>query len=163
MKTLQFSHWEKWDNRLQLNVNELLRYPGIYALLISEHDMNGQLFDWQKEIVYFGMTNSIAGLKGRLSQFDNVLKDRRGHGGAERFRYDYEDGKGLAKILYVSICPFKDFKLEKMPDITPENLLVHGQVAMAEFVAFAEYLKIHERLPKYNDKKASPKRPKIPR
>lgn len=153
MTTLQFSRWARWDNRvLQLNG---LQYPGIYALLISKRNLGGQPFDWLKDIVYFGMTNSVAGLKGRLSQFNNTLRDKSGggHGGADRFRYDYRDGEELANRLYVSVCPFEC----QVRDVTPESLLVLGQVAMAEYVAFAEYVKRFGTLPKYNNKKVSPK------
>lgn len=152
MTTLQFSNWAKWDNRLFLLKD--LHFPGVYALLISEGDMEGRPFDWQKEIVYFGMTNSVTGLKGRLSQFNNTLRDKRGHGGGERFRFDHEDGDDLAKKLFVSVCPFACEGREN----TPTNLRVFGQVAMAEYIAFAEYVDKFGALPKYNDKKASPKR-----
>jgi hypothetical protein len=153
MTTLKFSSWAIWDNRIsQLNN---LQYPGIYALRISKRNIEAQPFEWVKDIVYFGMTNSVAGLKGRLSQFNNTLRDKRGggHGGADRFRYDYKDGESLANLLYVAVCPFE----YQGRDVTPENLLVHGQVAMAEYVAFAEYFKRFGELPKYNNKKASPK------
>lgn len=153
MVILKFSSWAEWDNRIsQLNK---LQYPGIYALRISKHNLEAQPFDWVKDIVYFGMTNSVAGLRGRLSQFNNTLRDKSGggHGGADRFRYDYKDGEFLANTLYVAVCPFE----YQGRDVTPENLLVHGQVAMAEYVALAEYFKRFGELPKYNNKKASPK------
>jgi len=155
MKTLRFSKWVRWDDRSELDG---LKYPGVYALAISRKNITGQDYAWLKDIVYFGMTNSEAGLKGRLSQFDNTLRDKRGggHGGADRFRYDYENGDQLAKILYVSVCPFTC----NIPRVIPDDLPVLGRVAMSEYVAFAEYAKRYEgKLPKYNDKK-SPKRSK---
>jgi hypothetical protein len=132
-----------------------LQYPGIYALRISKRNVEGQPFDWVKDIAYFGMTNSVAGLKGRLSQFNNTLRDKSGggHGGADRFRYDYNDGDVLAAMLYVAVCPFEC----QVRDVTPENLLVLGQVAKSEYIAFAEYFKRFEKMPKYNDKKIAPK------
>ncbi len=153
MTTLKFSPWAKWDERVS-HLNDL-QHPGIYALRISKRNFEGEPFDWVKDIVYFGMTNSVAGLKGRLSQFNNTLRDKSGggHGGADRFRYDYQDGEALANVLYVAVCPFE----YQGRVITPENLLVHGKVAMAEYVAFAEYFKRFDELPKYNNKKASPK------
>jgi hypothetical protein len=157
MTTLQFSPWASWDNRASQLPS--LQFPGIYALRVSKENIEGHPFDWVKEIVYFGMTNSVAGLKGRLSQFNNTLHDKLGggHGGADRFRYDYEDGKKLAKVLYVSVCAFKC----DPRNITPENLLVLGQVAMAEYIAFAEYFGKFGQWPKFNDKKASPKRSRM--
>ena len=41
-------------------------------------------FDWIKEIIYIGMTNSKGGLKNRLQQFDNTIAGKTGHGGAQR-------------------------------------------------------------------------------
>lgn len=153
MTPLKFSAWAKWDNRIS-HLNNL-HHPGIYALRISKRNIEGQSFDWVKDIAYFGMTNSISGLKGRLSQFNNTLRDKSGggHGGADRFRYDYNYGEALAKLLYVSVCPFES----QGRDVTAENLLVQGKVAMAEYIAFAEYFKKFGELPKYNNKKTSPK------
>lgn len=153
MNELKFSHWAKWDNRVS-RLADSLQCPGIYALRISNTNIEGQRFDWVKDIVYFGMTISVAGLKGRLNQFNNSLRDKKGggHGGAERFRFKYKDGEKLAKILYVAVCPFKLYKRN-----TYEYLLEHGEVVKAEYVALAEYFKRFKGLPKYNDKKASPK------
>jgi hypothetical protein len=153
MTSLPFSSWSKWDNR----VSKLpkLQHPGIYALRISERNLEENPFDWSEEIVYFGMTNSLAGLKGRLAQFNNTLRDKSGggHGGADRFRFDYHDGEFLANRLYVAVCPFEcDTR-----NVSPESLLVLGQVAMAEYVAFSEHLKRFGALPKYNNRRASPK------
>lgn len=150
---INFSPWAKWDNRLTHLKN--LQHPGIYSLAICGSNLEGLPFEWIEDISYFGMTNSVAGLKGRLSQFNNSLRDKSGggHGGAERFRFDYPDGEKLAPNLYVAVCPFEC----KAREISPENLLVLGQVAMAEYIAFAGYVRLFGRLPKYNDKKAAPK------
>lgn len=154
---LQFSKWALWDER-ESELSQLLSTPGIYALSISPNkSLSGEEFSLIEEIAYFGMTNSKAGLKGRLGQFNNSLRDKKGggHGGAERFRRDYEDGDALAKILYVAVMSF-ECKVTQNP--SPEDFLVMGDVAKAEYVAFARYLKEFQTLPKYNDKKASPKR-----
>ena len=73
--------------------------------------------------------------------------------GADRFRYDYPNGEDLANWLYVSVSPFEC----QVREVTPENLLVLGQVAKAEYMAFAEYVKRFGTVPKYNNKMASPK------
>lgn len=150
---LKFSKWVLWGEREQLGKDELGK-PGIYALAISPNkNLSGEEFSLIKEIEYFGMTNSKTGLKGRLGQFDNVLKDKRGHGGAERFRRDY-DGNALSKILYVAVMSFECDTTEPKT----KDYLTMGEVAKAEYVAFATYLEKFQVLPKYNDKKASPKR-----
>jgi hypothetical protein len=100
--------------------------------------MEGVQFDWQEEIVYFGMTNSANGLRGRLTQFNNTLRDKRGHGGGERFRYDYSNGAELASKLFVSVCTFARDGREN----TSKNLRVSGLVAMAEYVAVSLFCQL---------------------
>ena len=56
-----FSEWKKWEERTQLGG---LNFPGVYALSISEDNLTDKHFSLIKEIVYFGMTNSVNGLKG---------------------------------------------------------------------------------------------------
>ena len=73
---MQFSNWAKWENRDKKLSN--LKHPGIYAIIISEANIEDEPFKLIKEICYFGMTNSIAGLKGRLNQFNNSLRDLTG-------------------------------------------------------------------------------------
>ena len=147
-----FSPWTKWDSRVE---KLELKSPGIYALKISKTNIEGKPFKFEKAIVYFGMTVSVAGLKGRLSQFNNTLRDKSGgqHGGAERFRHDYPKGETVAKMLYVAVRPFEcDVKL-----VTEKNLLTQGDIVRAEYEALAEYVKRFGKQPKYNDKKMSPK------
>lgn len=156
MTELKFSPWAKWDNRVS-KLEEHMQYPGIYVLCISEQNMEERPFEWMEEIVYVGMTNSAAGLKGRLSQFDSTLRSSREagprHGGADRFRGAYSDGKVPVNQLYVAICRYEC----NVRDVTPENLRIQGQVAMAEYLAFAEYFKRFKKMPKYNNKKDSKK------
>ena len=150
---MKFSSWVKFDNRDSFG--DLSRYPGVYALAISDENIEGVKFDYIEEIKYFGMTNSKLGLKGRLNAFNNTLKDKSGpgHGGAERFRFDYKDGENLASKLYVAVCPFKC----NVESIARKDLLTMGDVVRGEYLAWANYAEIHNKLPKYNDKKNSPK------
>lgn len=150
---MKFSPWERFDNRENFRG---FRFPGIYALAISSRNIAGTPFGYVKEIVYFGMTNSRAGLRGRLNAFNNTLRDKSGpgHGGAERFRYDYEDGEILSRKLYVAICPFEC----DVTSIDRKDLEAMGEVVRAEYIAFANYAELFGRLPKYNDRHRSPKR-----
>lgn len=126
----------------------------MYALAISDKNIAGMQFRYSEEIVYFGMTNSKLGLRGRLNQFsDTIHRKRNNHGGAQRFLYDYKDGDVLAKKLYVAVCPFKC-------DVTStarKDLETMGMVAYAEYIALANYAEHFHGVPKYNDKKNSPK------
>ena len=150
---MKFSQWEKFDERESL---AKINFPGIYALAISRQNIAGTAFEYVKEIAYFGMTNSRTGLRGRLKAFNNTLRDKTGpgHGGAERFRYDYEDGEVLAKKLYVAVCPFECI----VTSIARKDLETMGNVVRAEYFAFANYAELFDGLPKYNDKQNSPKR-----
>jgi hypothetical protein len=148
----QFTLWQKWDSRTSL---PNLGCPGIYAIAIHSECLDGKKFDWIKEIVYIGMTNSKGGLKSRLKQFDYVLKGKTGHGGAERFMHDWqEDMKILNSQLYVAVAPHTCNVLT----IGQKDLVEMGNVAKAEYEAWAAYAEKYAALPKYN-LKISPKRP----
>lgn len=153
---MRFSNWAKFDGR-----NDLKNtcYPGVYAMAISNKNLAGTPFKWIKEIRYFGFTNAVGGLRGRLNQFNNTLRDKSGpdHGGAQRFRRKYRNGNTLAKKLYVAVCPFKcDVSANK-----PEDLIVMGEVVRSEYLAFAKYVKLFGALPEFNDKERSPKQQKL--
>ena len=148
-----FSCWAHWNNRNELDG---LKFPGVYALVISNDDLSGKQFSWIKEIVYVGMSNSLSGLKGRLRQFDSTILGKTGHGGAERFRHDYPKHEELVPFLYVAVASFEC----KVSSNTPAAFLVMGDVAKAEYECWATFVEVHKRLPKYNDKKNAPKFPK---
>lgn len=148
-----FSEWTKWDNRGQLRG---LSFPGVYILAITNHDIQGSDFDWLKEIVYVGMTNSKKGLKGRLNQFDRTIRGYSGHGGAKRFIYDHSDYEKLKSNLFISAKYFECNNKDYPPKA--EVLLVLGNVAKFEYDCISDYMKRYGKLPKYNDIKISPKR-----
>lgn len=150
MKDKAFSKWTKWNDRDSLNG---IKFPGIYCIAISELDLSEQDFVWISMITYVGMTNSKAGLKGRLKQFDNTIIGKTGHGGADRFRFKYENYQDLTDKLYVSVCFFEcDVKSN-----APKDLRVMGEIAKFEYDCFAEYVAKFGELPEFNDKKKSPK------
>lgn len=150
MDTKNFSNWYKWENR---DTAKDIKSPGIYIISVTENDIEGQEFEWLPEIEYVGMTNSVAGLKGRLKQFDNTISGKTGHGGADRFRYEYQNYRELIKKLYVSVIPFNcDVKSN-----SPEDLRIMGEVAKFEYDCFAKYVELYEKLPKFNDKKGTKK------
>ena len=146
----KFSNWIRWENRTSV---PNIRYPGIYILAISQLDISGSEFTWVPEIAYIGMTNSIAGLKGRLRQFDNTIGGKAGHGGADRFRYKYQSYAKLVEELFVSISPIEcDVKSNRADDL--ESM---GLVAKFEYDCFAEFVRNFGALPEFNNKKQSPK------
>lgn len=146
----RFSEWFSWINR-ESAVE--IRSPGIYVCAVSNNDISNNQFSWLPEVMYIGMTNSIAGLKGRLKQFDNTIIGKRGHGGADRVRYKYQDYQELKNKLYVAVAPFKcDVKSNN-----PRDLRVMGEVTKFEYDCFAHFVELFEILPEFNNKKQSPK------
>ena len=61
-------------------------------------------------------------------------------------------------FLYVAVAPFKC----SVTSNAPADLLTMGDVARAEFECWAKFVRVHKRLPKYNDKKNAPKFGKSP-
>jgi hypothetical protein len=115
--------------------------PGVYAIAISTKDIAGTRFRWTKEISYFGFTYAVGGLRGRLNQFNNALRDKSGpgHGGAPRFRRKYRDSNALARKLYVAVVLFKcDVSTNR-----PADLRVMGNVVHAEYLSFANYAALY--------------------
>ncbi|GAI07535.1 unnamed protein product, partial [marine sediment metagenome] len=112
-------------------------------------------FDWIREIIYIGMTNSKGGLKGRLRQFDNTICGKgNNHSGAKKVRDKYKDYEKLIKCLYVAVYPFKcDVNSNAV-----EDLLIMGKVTEYEYICFAEYVKRFGMLPEFNNKKLSQKK-----
>ena len=94
------------------------------------------------------MTNAVSGLKGRLKQFDTTIQGKSGHGGADRFRYEYRIYEELKRKLFVSI---KYFECNVKSNL-PKDLLVMGEVAKHEFECLARFAERYKRLPKFNDK-----------
>lgn len=146
----KFTKRAKWENRNSLTGIE---YPGIYCIAILDSDLSEHNFNWIPEIKYVGMTNSHAGLKGRLKQFNSTINGKTRHGGAARFRYKYQDYQDIVSRLFVSVHPFKcDVKSN-----APEDLRIMGEVAKFEYECFATYVEKFNCLPEFNDKIKSPK------
>lgn len=150
---MQFSSWNDWPSRNQ--IGEILDYPGIYAIRFSSHTrVDNSPFQWSPEIIYIGMTNSAAGLKGRLNQFDETMRTSRvTHGGADRVRLKHQVYSRFARSAYVAVC-------HMVCDVSsnePHDLRMMGKVAEWEYLALATYVEKFGRLPEFNDKKRTQK------
>jgi hypothetical protein len=111
-------------------------------------------FKLREDIIYFGMTNAISGLQGRLQQFDNTISGkRRAHGGADRARYGYTSYARLAPLVYVSIARFA---CDPTSDL-PADLRKMGRVARFEYLCLAVFVERFGCLPRFNDKANAPK------
>ena len=88
-----------------------------------------------------------------MKKFDDTIVGKTGHGGAERVRYKFYNYKTLVNKLYVAVAPFRCDAVSNLP----EDLRVMGEVVRFEYSCLAEYVERFEALPKFNDKKQSPK------
>lgn len=146
-----FSTWTQWSQRGALRS---LAFPGVYVIAISDARLHGKPFSWRREIAYVGMTNAVAGLSGRLRQFDlTVSGERRAHGGADRMRYAYRRYARLLPHLFVAVRPIKC----NVTSGAMRDLLFMGRVARLEYQCLARYVQRFGRLPWFNDKAHSPK------
>ena len=150
MTEKEFTKWIKWQDR---HLVKRLDLPGVYAIAVTDIDLTNKTFNLTQDIKYFGMTNSKSGLKGRLRQFDNTIKGKRGHGGADRFRFKYPNYNNLIKKLFVSVVKFDC----NVSSNTPKDLEIMGEVSKFEYVCFANYVRRFSNLPEFNDKKNAPK------
>jgi hypothetical protein len=146
----RFSKWQSWQLRNDLNS---LEYPGVYIVARTALNLSGRVFSWRQDIIYVGMTNAASGLKSRLKQFDNTIIGKSGHGGADRVRYKFQNYKGLVNRLYVAVAPFKCDTVSNLP----KDLRQMGEVAKFEYSCFAQYVEKFGVMPKFNNKKESPK------
>ncbi len=146
----RFCNWQRWADRGEL---ENLGNPGVCAIAICMANLAGTKFSWRPDIVYIGMTNAEAGLRGRLQQFDNTIIGKTGHGGADRVRYKHRDYKRLCKRLYVAVASFAC----NVTSNTPRDLRVMGRVARFEYECFAYFATAFSRLPEFNNKHEAPK------
>ncbi len=151
MEISGFSNWIKWKDRVNL---EGFDYPGVYALAISTKDISGEPFSLIQEIEYFGMTNrNRDGLRGRLNQFENTIKGKKGHGGALRFLCHYKNQEDWISNLYLSVNYVKC----DVTTFNPSDWRKMGEIAKFEYICNAEYLEKFQILPKFHDKLKSPK------
>ncbi len=145
----KFSNWIKLTD-----INKLDKLPGVYIITYSDTNISGKPFNWESQIIYIGMTNSCGGLKQRLKQFDNTLREKaNNHSGAKKIRYKYKNNVPIKK-LYIST---KSFKWDVLSNQV-KDLLIMGSVAQFEYKCFAEYVKKYNGWPEFNDKKHSPKK-----
>jgi hypothetical protein len=112
------------------------------------------------------MTNSTGGLRQRLKQFDNSLNCKKpGHGGALRFKNDICKNEISENNFYVSLWPFPLINTKTVEDTVSDNecyqaaqkMIVGGLIAYVESSMIAIYISKHNKMPKYNNKKISPK------
>jgi hypothetical protein len=146
----RFANWRAWERR---GDHAAIAQPGVYAVALSATTLAGRSFSWRRDIVYIGMTNAMAGLKGRLKQFDNTMAGKSGHGGADRVRFKHRNYRRFSKQAYVAVAPFK---CDPTSDLS-KDLKIMGEVARFEYLCLAQYVDAFGTLPEFNNKKESPK------
>jgi hypothetical protein len=120
--------------------NEALAKPGVYILAYP--DRTTKLLGKKtkaKDIYYIGMTNSKAGLRGRLKDFLRAIECGRGHSGGDRFfklhqNRPYSKHKPKRPIYFVThlvnCCAIK-------AQSQPKDFRAMGHVACLEYYAIA--------------------------
>jgi hypothetical protein len=147
----RFSVWKQWTQRGGVAG---LEFPGVYVIAISDTRLHNKPFSWRSDIAYVGMTNAVAGLSGRLRQFDLTVSGKRlAHGGADRVRQAYDHYSRLLPRLFAAVRPMKC----NVTSGAVRDLLVMGRVAQFEFQCLARYVQRFGHLPVFNDKARSPK------
>ena len=146
----RFSNWRSWGKR---DDHSDTSGPGVYVIVLSNNALAGRSFSWRRDVVYIGMTNAVAGLKGRLKQFDNTMRGKGAHGGADRVRFKHRSYRTFRRQAYVAVAPF---------DCDPasnrsRDLRVMGEVARFEYWCLAHFADRFGNLPEFNDKKKAPK------
>lgn len=133
---------KKWTNLIENHGSlEKNKCPGVYILAFTDKDLEGKSINIE-DIFYVGMTNSLGGVKQRLSQFIQGIKKSRSHSAGMRFFKEYSMGKPFDSnqdktffVAFVSI-PCKVNKSER----TAEDLRKMGEVAKFEYDVLA-YIK----------------------
>jgi len=148
MKDCNFSEWVHINRK-----DELLRHghncPGIYAIAYSNDNISGKAFDYIEDIIYFGMSRSKLGLKGRLYQFFSVINEKgQQHSGAKRIHRELsmENNKWREK-LYISIMPCIYCDVNSY---TARDLLFIGDIVKEEYVCFSKYVERFSKMPRFN-------------
>lgn len=136
-----FTPWFHWTHRSEMPG---LVAPGVYAIVRSAENIAGKAFDWQQDIIYFGVSGS---LKMRLRQFDNTISHKRkSHGGADRVRFKHPDYDLLVPDLYVSVLAVGDTPAKDSSDCWRRI----GDAKRLEYYCIAEYLDRYGSLPEFN-------------
>lgn len=143
----RFSIWHSWTER---DEHEAATFPGVHVVAITRSRLKGRRFSWLDDIAYIGMTNSIAGLKSRLRQFDRTMAGKLEHGGADRVRFRYRDYARFTKRAYVAVAAFRSNPASNLA----QDLRVMGNVARFEYQCLAWFVDEFGRLPDFNDKSA---------
>ena len=146
----KFSNWLSWTER---GDHVDISLPGVYALALTSTNLAGRSFSWRKDIIYIGMTNAVAGLKGRLKQLDNTMRGKGGHGGADRVRFKYRNYRAFCKQAYIAVAPFQCDPASNVP----KDLRIMGNVTRFEYWCFAHFVEQFGELPEFNNKKEAPK------
>ena len=151
----RFTGWQAWPQRESIAG---LSHPGVYVCALADEAFDPSApFSWCRQIAYIGMTISRGGLRARLGQFDNAVRGRTGHKGADRVRCLYPDYASVARALYVSVAPFPC-------DVTshqPGDLEVMGEVAQFEYRGLAEHARAVGGCPNSTTTGSPPRRARL--
>ena len=131
--------WIKLEDYKSLNDSQ---YPGCYILAYSDKNLEKKQIKIG-DIFYVGMSNSLGGVKQRLSQFISGIERGYGHSAGNRFLKEinknipYSKYKRFKRFFVISLClPC----LVNKKDRTYKDLIKMGEVAKFEYEVLA-YIK----------------------
>lgn len=128
-----------------------LKNPGVYLLACPEksrRDLEGQKIN-VKDVDYVGMSNSKAGLAGRLRQFKRAIEGRRGHSGGNNFvQHKGKYSKLKHGPFYFAVWNTECCNKKSAPEANDFRAM--GHVACLEQYAIAYVKEKNRRVPKLN-------------
>jgi hypothetical protein len=148
MHERRFSDWVRWRERDECDG---IKQPGVYVIALPAKLLANRRFSWSRDIVYVGMTNSLAGLAGRLQQFDRTMAGTLRHGGADRMRFKHRSYTRFSQRAYVAVAPFPCTPGSSLP----RDLRVMGEVAKFEFTCLATFAAKFGEIPSFNKHSAT--------
>ena len=118
-----------------------LKFLGVYALAYTTKKLEGKKVKIG-DIFYIGMSNSLAGVRGRLKQFIGSINGRQTHSAGMRLFRDYlnrvpfEDHVGDKRLWAIALT----FKCNvRKADRQATDLRTMGRVTCLEYYLLAHY------------------------
>lgn len=132
---------QKWIPLLNYQSLKNCKYPGVYILAYTTKELKNKPVKIE-DIYYAGMSNSLGGVKQRLSQFISGIERGYGHSAGNRF---FRQNKCMAysrlkKKKNFFVASFSIKCVVEKNKRTPKDLVKMGEVAKFEYKVLA-YIK----------------------
>lgn len=144
-------NWMKLENYKNL---ESCKYPGVYILAYTDKDLLNKRIKIE-DIFYVGMSNSLGGVKQRISQFINGIEKYKSHSAGMRFFKEYMNNNSFSKnkskkSFYIASLTLPcEVSKDKRTD---KDLRKMGEVAKFEYDVLAHIKEKLGKEPELNKK-----------